>query len=223
MGAELTRVAIVEDHPVFRRGLSQLIEDLPTMTMVLASASIEDFERQAPRQPTVVLLDLHLPGVEGPEAIRHLCAQGHAVLVLSATGSGEAILDAMAAGASGYLTKVAEASQIEAAITAVAGGRTFVSPTAASYLLQAAKSDERVSQVKLSEREKEVLTLLAQGERDCDIAQALFIGLRTVHSHLERIRNKTGLRRRADLTRLAIEQGLTPSTGKGSDRGWQPP
>lgn len=210
MGAELIPVAIVEDHPVFRHGLSQVIDAAPTTTLVATASSVEEFEGLVTEQIGVVLLDLHLPGVEGPEAVRRLCARGHTVVVLSAAGSRDTVLDALAAGAHGYVTKQAETTEIEAAIIAVAAGQTFVSPTLASYLLHAARGDSPGRQIELSEREKQVLTLLAQGEKDIDIARTLFIGVRTVHSHLERIRDKTGFRRRADLTRLAMEQGLAP-------------
>jgi DNA-binding NarL/FixJ family response regulator len=100
------------------------------------------------------------------------------------------------------LTKEAEPDEILRAVMAVAAGRTYVSATLAAFLLKAP--------IQLTEREKEILQLVASGETDRDIAEQLVISVRTVHSHLDRIRDKTGCRRRADLTRLAIESGIIP-------------
>jgi DNA-binding NarL/FixJ family response regulator len=163
-------------------------------------------------RPDVVVLDLHLPGLEGSQAVAHLCERGLAVLVVSASDDQDAVLDAIAAGASGYLTKDAEESEITAAVAAIAEGGTYVSPALAAYLLRAARTQPKAAPWVLTEREREILRLLASGETDHDIAAQLYISVRTVRSHLERIRDKTGHRRRPDLTRLAIEQGLIGDT-----------
>jgi DNA-binding NarL/FixJ family response regulator len=116
------------------------------------------------------------------------------------------VVGAIGAGARGYLTKQAEETEIVGAIRAVAEGRTYVSATLASYLLQAP--------IHITEREREILELVAGGETDQDIAELLQLSVRTVHSHLDRIRNKTGSRRRADLTRFALQQGIVPRSPK---------
>ena len=118
------------------------------------------------------------------------------------------MVDAIAAGAAGYLTKSSEPEEITHAVQVVAEGGTYVSPTLASFLLQAARTDPVDIPFALTEREKEILSLVASGERDADIAEQLYISIRTVRSHLDRIRDKTGRRRRADLTRLAIQEGI---------------
>jgi DNA-binding NarL/FixJ family response regulator len=115
------------------------------------------------------------------------------------------VLDALAAGAAGYLTKDAEAADIRQAVTAVAKGQTYVSPTLASYLLSANKQRAANLEHQLSPRELEILALVAAGETDHDIARQLHIAPATVYSHLDRIRDKTGARRRAQLTRLYLE------------------
>jgi DNA-binding NarL/FixJ family response regulator len=204
----MTRVAVIDDHPLYRQGLAVAIEEAPGMELVLAARSVEDFDAHRGVRPDVVVLDLHLPGLEGPQAVAHLCARGLAVLVVSASDDQDAVLDAIAAGASGYLTKDAEAAEITAAVTAIAQGGTYVSPALAAYLLRAARRQPPAVPWALTEREREILRLLASGETDQDIAAQLYISVRTVRSHLERIRDKTGRRRRPDLTRLAIEQGL---------------
>jgi len=204
----MTGVAVIDDHPLYRQGLAVAIEAAPGMDLVLAARSIEDFDAHSDVRPDVVILDLHLPGLEGAQAVAHLCERGLAVLVVSASDDQDAVLDAMAAGASGYLTKDAEESEITAAVAAIAGGGTYVSPALAAYLLRAARTQPKSALWSLTEREREILRLLASGETDQDIAAQLYISVRTVRSHLERIRDKTGRRRRPDLTRLAIEQGL---------------
>lgn len=206
----MTSIAVIEDHPVFRQGLIHLVEQAPNLVLSGGYRSVEDF-MTALETPEVVLLDLNLPGIEGPEGVRTVVGRDCKVLVISARTSRDAVLDSIAAGALGYLAKDAHPEEIATAIEVVAGGGSYVSATLASMLLAA----ERASQVSsagnafaLSEREKEVLSLLARGERDQDIAEELFISVSTVRSHLDRIRDKTGRRRRPDLTRLALEQNL---------------
>jgi DNA-binding NarL/FixJ family response regulator len=197
-------VAIVDDHPLYRQGLAMAIEQADDFTLVADAESIEDFDR---RDVTVdvVLLDLHLPGIRGAEGVAHICARGPKVIVVSAAGAADDVIDALAAGAAGYLTKDAEAEDIRRAVRAVANGQTYVSPTLASYLINANKPRAASLDHQLSPRELEILALVAAGETDRDIAKQLFIATATVYSHLERIRDKTGARRRAQLTRLYLE------------------
>jgi len=203
----MTSVGIIEDHPVFRQGLTQVIEAEEGLSLAFAVRSVEEFEG-LPDRPDVVILDLNLGGVSGGEAVTAVCGRGSSVLVVSADGSQQQVLDAIAAGASGYLTKTAEPTEIARAVVVVAGQGTYVSPTLASYFLRAARGDPTA--FRLTDREREILRLVAGGERDQDIAEQLFISVRTVRSHLDRIRDKTGRRRRPDLTRLALEQGIVP-------------
>jgi two-component system, NarL family, nitrate/nitrite response regulator NarL len=199
-------VAVVEDHPVFRKGLIQVIDAAPDLRLTGASRSVEELDAKGDTQAKVVLLDLHLPGLRGAAAVAHLCTRGQTVLVVSASEAPADVVEAIGAGARGYLTKQAEETEIVGAIRAVAEGRTYVSATLASYLLQAP--------IHITEREREILELVAGGETDQDIAELLQLSVRTVHSHLDRIRNKTGSRRRADLTRFALQQGMVPRSPK---------
>ena len=197
-------VAIIDDHPLYRQGLAMAIEQADDFMLVADAESVEDFDR---RDVTVdvVLLDLHLPGIRGAEGVAHICARGPKVIVVSAAGAADDVIDALAAGAAGYLTKDAEAEDIRRAVRAVASGQTYVSPTLASYLINANKPRATSLEHQLSPRELEILALVAAGETDRDIAKQLFIATATVYSHLERIRDKTGARRRAQLTRLYLE------------------
>ena len=203
----VTNVGIIEDHPVFRQGLSQVIEAEEGLSLAFAVRSVEEFQALRDR-PDVVILDLNLGGLSGADAVATVSAGGTPVLVVSADGGQQQVLDAIAAGASGYLTKSSEPAEIARAVVVVAGHGTYVSPTLASYFLRAARGDPGAFH--LTDREREILRLVAGGERDQDIAEQLFISVRTVRSHLDRIRDKTGRRRRPDLTRLAMEQGIVP-------------
>jgi DNA-binding NarL/FixJ family response regulator len=163
---------------------------------------------QAAPSRTVVILDLRLPGVSDAEAVATVVGMGFAVLVLSSYGARSDVLAAMSAGARGYLTKDADIDEIHRAVRQVAAGNSYVSPTLAAYLLDSSRMRYATVQLPLSDRERQVLALLADGRRDQDIADKLSISVRTVRSHLDRIREKTGRRRRPELTRLAIEKGI---------------
>ena len=204
---DMINVVVVDDHPVYRQGLAHAVDSADDLTLTAAVASVEDFERRN-LTPNVVVLDLGLPGVSGADAVRQLHERGATVLVVSAAGAQKDVVDAIAAGAGGYLTKSSEPDEITNAIRVVAAGDTYVSPTLAAYLLRAARNDDRHSPFALSNREREILALVAAGERDADIAEQLVISVRTVRSHLDRIRDKTGRRRRADLTRFALTEGI---------------
>lgn len=206
MGADVISVVIVDDHPVYRQGLAMAVERAGDLELVGQASSIETFDTLGVR-PDVVLLDLHLPGIEGAAGVAHVCEQGNRVLVVSAAGTPEDVIDAIAAGAAGYLTKEADADEITRAVRTVAGGETYVSPTLASFLLRADRSNATST---LTKRERDVLALVAAGETDQDIADQLMIAKTTVHSHLDRIRDKTGARRRAELTNLAHRLGIAP-------------
>jgi DNA-binding NarL/FixJ family response regulator len=201
-------VCVVEDHPLFRAALVRALSDAPGITVEATAGSVEEF--LAFRQPPgrVAIVDLGLPGARGAAAVITVSGAGHRVLVVSASDDQSEVLAAMSAGARGYLTKDAEAEEIVRAVRVIAAGNSYVSPTLASFLLDSSRRRNARVRLPLSGREQQVLSLLAAGERDQDIADALFISVRTVRSHLDRIREKTGRRRRSELTRLAIEEGI---------------
>ena len=171
------------------------------MTVICGAASIEAFDAAAP-QADVVLLDLHLPGIEGAEGVKHVVEQGHRVLVVSAAGGAQDVIDAVAAGAIGYLTKDADDEDIQRAVKAVAAGRTtFRRPWRPSHHREQAGEQPDVSASRASWR-----SWRSSPRRNRpDIAKQLHLATATVYSHLERIRDKTGASRRAQLTRLYLE------------------
>jgi DNA-binding NarL/FixJ family response regulator len=199
----MPRVSIIEDHPVTRIGMTTVVSQSAEVTLVLSVGSVEAFEAgSSGLEPHVILLDLSLPGggLEGPEAVRHLSGKGHTVLVMSWWQLEMPVLEAIRAGANGYVTKEAEPAEIIRAVCAVASGGTYFSPTVAGYLLR--------DRLELTPRETEVLRLVASGETSAGIARELHLEVSTVNGYIDNIRNRTGRRRRPDMTRLAHEKGM---------------
>lgn len=204
---ETTEVHVIEDHPLFRAALVRVLDGTPGIRVGVTAGSVEEFAAYRREPGAVVTLDLRLPGTQGAEAVAAVTGMGFRVLVLSAHGGQTEVLSALSAGARGYLTKDADTEEVRRAVRQVAEGSRYVSPSLAAFLLDSRpRQPER--RLALSARERQVLALLAAGERDRDIATRLSISVRTVRSHLDHIREKTGRRRRPDLTRLAIEKGI---------------
>jgi DNA-binding NarL/FixJ family response regulator len=202
-------VSIIEDHPMFRAALVKVLEGAPELTVGVVAGSLKEFLAAGRPPKGVVLLDYTMPGVSGVEAVQQLSGVGHRVLMLTASEKPSQVLSTLDAGACGYLSKVADAAQVVWAILRVADGSFYVAPHLAAKLLEErrrARPPEAMHS--LTSRESEVLTLVAEGHTDQEVAKKLHIGVRTVRSHLDHIRTKTGRRRRADLTRLALEEGL---------------
>jgi DNA-binding NarL/FixJ family response regulator len=204
LGTQMIKVGIVEDDPGYRLGLKTIVESQADIQPLVVSRSVEEFEAQQVFGLDVALLDLGLrgDGLEGADAVRRLVEVEVKVLVVSMAHQEVPVVEAIRAGAYGYLTKESEPEEIIRAVRTVASGGTHFSPTVAGYLLR----DQR----RMTEREVEILALVANGERASDIAGQLFISVSTVNGHLENIRHKTGYRNKADLTRLAFEKGILP-------------
>jgi DNA-binding NarL/FixJ family response regulator len=199
-------VSVVEDHPMFRRVLADIVAAAPGMRVGEVCESLAEL-RAAPGG--VVLLDFYTPGVCGVEAVRRLADAGSRVLVVSASERPDHVLESLDAGAAGYLSKAADADQLLWAIQRVAEGCFYVAPRIASLLLEhRRKANPAAAMHALTSRERQVLALVADGLTDHEVARELRIGVRTVRSHLDHIRTKTGRRRRAELTRLAIDEGV---------------
>ena len=200
------RVLIADDHPLFQAGLAGLLTASPGTELAgTAATGTEAVEIARQTRPDVVLMDLHMPGMDGIEATRRILA-GHphpAVVVLTMFDDDDSVVAALRAGAHGYLLKGASHEQIRRAVHAAADGEAIFGAGLAArvpaYLAPAPAGPET-----LTARERELVALVAQGRTDAQIAAQLYISIRTVRTHLDRIRDKTGCRRRADLTRLAL-------------------
>jgi DNA-binding NarL/FixJ family response regulator len=202
-----TPVGVIDGHPLYRAALVRLVGEAPDLELCAAAGSIAEFVTGRRCVNCLVLLDFELPRVRGAAAVRAVTGLGHQVLVLSAETGREEVGAVMDAGAMGYLDKRAEGEEILEAVRQVAVGTRYVSP---AVLLA---GSTRQQHLELSDREVDVLACVAAGERDEDIARILKISVRTVRSYLDRIRDKTGLRRRSALTRYAIERGIITPTG----------
>jgi DNA-binding NarL/FixJ family response regulator len=200
-------VSIIDSYPVFALGLSQCIEGSVDITVQSRVLTIEDYEAKVTRTPDVLILGLESErrGVAGIAAVEHLIAKRLTVLVMAAKPHPRLVVRTLSAGAKGFLPKSIDPSVVPTAIRVLVGGERFIAPSLASDVLQAVVENRRVN---VTSREEEVLRLLGMALTDAEIAEELHLSIRSVRSHLERIRSKTGRRRRADLTRLAFDLGL---------------
>ncbi|HTI27893.1 LuxR C-terminal-related transcriptional regulator [Kutzneria chonburiensis] len=201
-------VGVIEDHPLYRAAVARVLADAPDIELGVVADSVGRFAAGRQRRDSVVVLDLKLRGVQDAAAVLEVVGMGHKVLVVSAHAGQAEVLGAIAAGARGYLSKDSDGDEILRAVREIAIGNSYVSPTLASFVLNSSRERHSGPKLVLSDRERQVLSLLAAGERDQDIAEAMNITVRTVRSYLDRIRDKTGRRRRPELTRLAIEEGI---------------
>lgn len=196
--ATRVRIAVIGDCPVFRHGVSHLVATAPDLRLVVTVPSIEVANGDL-RGAEVVLMDLQEPPAALTAAVADLRERGHAVIVVSSSPQIDAVR-VIRAGASGYLSRQAEPDEVLRAIRTVGSGLSYVSAPASHLVRQPPN---------FTEREQEILRLLANGSTDHEIAVELGISKHTVHSHLDRIGEKAGSRRRPDLTRIAVEHGLT--------------
>lgn len=201
----MIRVGVIEDQPLYRAAVARVLAEAGDIELGPVAGSVPGFALAREPAGCVVVLDLAPRGVMDASAVRKVARMGYKVLAVSAHAGRETVLGALSAGASGYLSKDADGPDLLQAVREIAAGHTYVGPAPLSFPREAARSPRRL----LSDRERQVLSLLAAGERDADIAEAMSISVRTVRSYLERIRDKTGRRRRPELTRLAIEEGIT--------------
>jgi two-component system, NarL family, response regulator NreC len=207
-----TRVLIVDDHAVVRSGLRLVLESEEGIEPVGEAGSARDaiFEARSVK-PNVILLDVVMPDQSGLEVIPTLLKENPEakVLVLSMQDDPQYVREAFAAGASGYVLKEAADSELVAAVREVAGGGRYVHPELGARLVTAESEERRrAEEDPLSERESEVLRLLALGHTNQEIAKQLFISVRTAETHRAHIMQKLRLTTRAELVRYAIAQGL---------------
>jgi two-component system, NarL family, response regulator NreC len=206
------RVLIVDDHAVVRSGLRLLLEREPGIVTVDEAANAnEAVYRMIEHKPDVLLIDVTMPGTSGIEAIPKLleASPSSRVLVLSMHDDPRYVRDAFAAGASGYVLKEAADSEVVAAIREVAAGNDYVNPALGARMVAAeAKEAAEARADPLSEREHEVLRLLALGHTNQEIAKTLYISVRTAETHRAHIMQKLRLASRAELVRYALDQGL---------------
>ena len=206
------RVLIVDDHAVVRAGLKMLVDAADDLEAVAEAGTAKEaiFEARS-TTPDVVLMDVMMPEQSGIDAIPQLLHEHPEtkVLVLSMQDDPRYVREAFEAGASGYVLKEAADAELVAAIREIAGGGRYVHPELGARLVAAdAAERKRVEQDPLSEREREVLRLLALGHTNQEIAKQLFISVRTAETHRAHIMQKLRLSTRAELVRYALAEGL---------------
>lgn len=208
----LTKILIVDDHAVVRSGLRMLLDDQDDLEVVGEAGDLRSavFETRA-LKPDVILMDIVMPGADGIEATTAVLKEAPTakVLVLSMQDDARYVQEAFAAGASGYVLKEAAHAELVGAVREVARGGRYVHPELGARLI-AAQADERAKAVAdpLSDREREVLRMLALGHTNQEIAKRLYLSVRTVETHRAHVMQKLRLENRAELVRYALEQGL---------------
>lgn len=218
------RVLVVDDQALVRSGFRLVLEASPDVEVVgEAGDGAQALALAAELATDVVLMDLRMPVMDGIEATRRLTAQPDPprVLVLTTFDLDEHVYDAMKAGASGFLLKDVRPEVLVAAVRTVAAGQTLLAPELTRRLVEQYVQQPRPGQAQqqlagLTARELDVLTQVAKGRSNAEVAQALWISEATVKSHLNRVLAKTGLRDRAQVVVLAYESGLVaPGTPPG--------
>jgi len=211
----MIRVLLADDHPVFRHGLTALLEALPDVEVVAEAADgAEAVQLALETRPDVVVMDLQMPGVDGVSATRQLLEQlpETGVLVLTMFEDDESVFTAMRAGARGYLVKGADSPEVWRAISAVAGGEAIFGPGVAErvlgYLTRPLSSRDDVVFPELTEREREVLELLAAGHGNHQIASRLSLSPKTVRNNVSAIFTKLQVADRSEAIVRARRAGL---------------
>ena len=210
------RLLLADDHAVVRSGLRMLLEAQPDMTIIgEAETGQEAIRRVAELSPDVVLMDIEMPGMNGIEATRRIKASAPAAAVLALTmyEDDQYFFEMLRAGASGYVPKRAAPDELVSAIRAVSRGEVFLYPSLAGrlvqdYLRRGPAGEGETPSDELTPREQEVLTLIAQGFSNNEIADRLVISAKTVDRHRENIMRKLNLHNRVDLVKYALRKGL---------------
>jgi DNA-binding NarL/FixJ family response regulator len=212
---EKIRVLITDDHPRFREGMQFMLRREPDLELVgEASTGEEAIDKAAALQPDVILMDLRMPGVNGVEATRRIMETSPhiRVLVIIMYEDDDTVFAALRAGARGYLLKGADKAEVLRAIRAVASGEAIFGPVVAQRLIQyfATQRPDPTPKVfpELTEREREILALIAQGWSNAEIATRLVVSLKTVRNHVSNIFSKLEVADRTAAILRARRAGL---------------
>jgi DNA-binding NarL/FixJ family response regulator len=212
---ERLRVVLVDDHPVYREGLAKLLRECDVDVVAQAGNGPQAIEIVEEAAPDVVVMDLNMPGMSGVEVTRALTERNPAsrVLVVSVSAQEEDVTEAILAGASGYVLKDGPVEEVVAGIQAASNGESLISPRIATMLLRRMRLDEPVEaeapvQTPLSERELQVLRLVAEGKGNHEIGETLFIGQSTVRNHISSILMKLQVDNRVQAAVRAVRDRM---------------
>ena len=204
---------LVDDHTLFRTGLRNLLQD-EGFDVVEARSGEQAVEAAAALAPNAVLMDLNMPGISGVEATRRVkeAAPATPVVMLTVSADEQDVVDAVLAGACGYLLKDAALEEIVGSIRAAVDGASWVSPRVATALLDRVReANERAplaAPAKLTDREIEILRLIAEGKDNAEIGAALYISPRTVKNHISSLLTKLQIENRIQAAVYAVRNGL---------------
>jgi DNA-binding NarL/FixJ family response regulator len=207
------RVLIVEDHEVLSSSLALVLDSEPDLRTVGRAATLADARRAiVETSPDVVLLDHQLPDGDGVASIDELRSlrESVAFVVLTASTSDAVLVAAVQAGASGFVSKTRGVSEVTTAVRAAAAGEAVISPELLMRLLPRFRGPATEPTLKLTEREQEVLTLLADGLSNAAIGQRLVVSVHTVRNHVANLANKLGAHSRLEVLSIAMRRGLLP-------------
>ena len=208
----MIKILIADDHAVVRRGLKQIVSETRDMKVTgEAGNGAEVIEKTSKNDYDAVVLDITMPGVNGLDILKQL-KQGRPrlpVLVLSVHSEEQYAVRALRAGAAGYLTKESAPDELIAALRAIARGKKYVTPSLADKLVASVGMEvDKPLHERLSDREFQVLCLIASGKRSQEIAEELFLSPKTISTFRSRILQKTGLKNNAELTYYSVKHGL---------------
>ena len=215
-GRDGIRVLLVDDHDLFRTGLRNLLEEQGVDVVAEAGTGIDAVGLVRELAPEVVVMDLNMPGISGVEATRQIStiAPLTRVLVLTISDQDGDVIDAIMAGACGYLLKDASIQELMRGISAAAVGESLISPHVAAKVLQRVRSTssqpdiEQTIRSELSEREIDVLKLIASGKENAEIAAELHISPKTVKNHISNILMKLQIENRIQAAVYAVRSGI---------------
>ena len=225
---ETIRVLIADDHTLFRDGLRALLASISDIQVVgEASSGEEAFRLAVEHQPDVILMDIQMPDLNGIEATRQILRTSPhvGIIVLTMFQDDDSVFAVIRAGARGYVLKGADQGVLLRAVRAVANGESLFSPEIAARLIQFFASLEPVSRPELfpelTEREREILSFIADGQTNAEIAEKLVISMKTVRNHVSNIFSKLQVADRAQAAIRAREAGLGSSDSTSSDSGYK--
>ena len=208
LSSETIRIVLADDHAVVRSGLRLLLDSEPDFEVLAEASDVESAKRYVRgHHPSVLVLDLNMPGGSSLEAIPALRAEspGTQIVVLTMQEEPAFARSALGSGALGYVLKESADDELVQAVRAAAGGETYLTPRLGARLVSEASTGRPDD---LSERELGVLRLIALGHTNAEIAEQLFLSVRTVETHRAHIQQKLHLASRAELVRYAMERGL---------------
>ena len=214
----MTRVVVVEDHTLVRQSLVKMVAAEPGFEVVGETGrGDEAVELLARLRPDLALLDIAMPGADGLEVAEQVKARtpGTRLLFLTMHEDDASIVRAVGVGADGYVLKTASTEELMQALRTVAGGSSYLSPRIAKRIMSLAGSRNNTSHARLTERELEILRLLASGVRPAELAKQLFVSVKTIKNHLTNIYAKLGVQTGTQAVAEAFRRGLVNTYGEG--------